>query len=262
MMRYLTVLLGFLVLIVSCNKDDEPRFIDEPSDEVVKYQIFLSGGQISGYKKYINDEFTEKSDYYDSDSVIEMIRTNDSGDIIEKVIYRMNDNHLAQSATDSAFSTSGLYVAQLEYEYHGDFLVKTNVFWKNIGAISDSGRFTATKTIENENIISVNTSFPNWASGCTHYFEYGDQINKIDIINLTPEITGKINRNLLMYASWNNGCPCGPSSSIPSSAFQYKLNNDGYVTKMIVTYTPCYHLNSPGEVIRTVKTTIFEYDLR
>jgi len=44
-MRYLAVLLGFIALIVSCKKDDEPRFIDDPSDEVVKYQIFLSGDQ-------------------------------------------------------------------------------------------------------------------------------------------------------------------------------------------------------------------------
>ncbi|MBP6977231.1 MAG: hypothetical protein PHD61_09100 [Bacteroidales bacterium] len=42
--RYLTLLLGFIAMIVSCKKDDEPRFIDEPSDEVVKYQVFLACG--------------------------------------------------------------------------------------------------------------------------------------------------------------------------------------------------------------------------
>jgi hypothetical protein len=261
-MKKSILILGLITLIIACNKEDEPKFIDEPSDEVVKYQIYLFDNQISGYKKYINDEFAEKADYYDSDSVIEMIRTNASGDVIEKVTYRMNDNYLARSATDSVFSDSGLYVAKLEYEYQNDYLIKAVINWKNLGAVVDSGQFTVTKTIDNDNIDNVNTSFPNWLSGCTDYFEYGDQLNKIDIINLTPGITGKISQNLREHASWNNGCPCGPSSSIPLSDYEYNLNENGYVTRMTETYTPCYHLISPGEVIRTVKTTIYEYDIR
>jgi hypothetical protein len=261
-MRSLAVLLGFIALIVACKKDDEPRFIDEPSDEVVTYQVYLFDNQISGYKKYINDEFAEQTDYFDSDSIIEMVRTDAYGEVIERVFYSMNENNLAESAIDSVFSTSGLYVAQLEYEYQDDYLIKAVINWKNLGAVIDSGQFMVIKTIENDNIASVNESFPNWSSGCTDYFQYGEQLNKIDIINLTPGITGRISKNLIEQATWNNGCPCGPSSSIPSSAFQYELNNDGYVTKMIETCTPCYHLISPGEVIRNVKTTIFEYDNR
>ena len=258
-MRNSIIALGLILLFASCNKDDEPRFIDEPSDEVVKYQVYLSDNQISGYKKYINDEFIERADYYDSDSVSGMIRTDTAGDVIEKATYRMNENDLARSATDSVFSGSGLYVAELEYEYQDDFMIKAVVHWKNSGTVSDSGLFTITKTIEEENISSVNTSFPNWASGCTDYFKYGDQLNKTDIINLTPRITGKISKNLIVHASWDNGFPCGPSSSIPFSDFHYDLDQNGYVTKMIETYTPCYHLISPGEVIRTVTTTLYEY---
>ncbi|MDD5695868.1 MAG: hypothetical protein PHD61_11270, partial [Bacteroidales bacterium] len=201
-MKNIFYLLGLIFLILSCNDKDEPKFIDQPADDVT-YQVYLTDNQISGYKKYIKDEFAEKADYYDSDSLTQMIRTSAAGEIIEKVSYEMSDNNLALSATDSIFRPGLIYVATMDYEYQDGFMIKSNVHWKNIGDNTDSGIFTVTKTIENENIVSVNNSFTNWISGCTNYFEYGDQLNKLDIQSLTPGITGKISKNLIAQATWN-----------------------------------------------------------
>ena len=49
----LLILTGLLFMISACNKD-EPKFVDKPSDELVKYVINLSGSKITDYSKYIN----------------------------------------------------------------------------------------------------------------------------------------------------------------------------------------------------------------
>ena len=251
-----------IVLIISCDKEEEPSFINIPSDEIIRYQITVENNQIAEYVKYVNDIQLESTVFQDFDSVVYMIRTNASNEIIYKKTYHIANSDLASSAIDSSFSEYGLYVANLEYEYNNGFLINTNIDWKREGENADSGQVYIGKTIENENIVEINESFPDWPSGCTDYLKYNNLINKLDIRNLTNGITGKISKNLVQHATWNSGCPCGPSSSVAYSDFNYELDENGYVVKMSEIYTPCYHLSTAEEVTRTIKTTIYEYNVR
>lgn len=84
----------------------------------------------------------------------------------------------------------------------------------------------------------------------------------IDVIDFSNGITGKISKNLIEHASWNSGCPCGPSCSVSCSDFEYQIDNEGYITKMIEIYTPSYHSSSSEEVVKEIRTTIYEYNAR
>ncbi len=251
-----------IVLIISCNKEKEPTFINIPSDEVIRYQITVENNQIAEYVKYVNDIQLESTVFQNFDSVVYMIRTNVSNEIIYKKTYYIDNTDLASSAIDSSFSENGLYVANLQYEYNNGFLINIIIDWEREGENADSGQIYIVKTIENENIVKINKSFPDWSSGCTDYLKYYNLINKLDIRNLTNGITGKVSKNLVQHATWNSGCPCGPSSSVAYSDFSYEFDDNGYVVKMTETYTPCYHLINAEEVIRTIKTTIYEYNFR
>lgn len=114
--------------------------------------------------------------------------------------------------------------------------------------------------ISGENIVSSNVSFPNYSSGCTDYFEFDNNPNIIDVRYFSNGITGKISKNLITHASWNNGCPAGPSMTISTSDFEYGLNSGNYVSVMREIYTPCYHMGDTKEVTRTIRTTIYEYN--
>jgi len=247
---------------MSCDKKDKPIFINDASDGILKYQINLIDNKILEYSKFVNDELIETTSFNDLGSIVEMITTNASNLITKKITYSIGDNHLANSAIDSSFSNYGLSVAKLDYEYQNTFLLTTIIDWKRFGEFADSGQMTITNIIEGDNIISSKESFPSWPSGCTDFFRYNSEKNKIDIKNFTSEILGKPSKNLISHTTWNNGCPCGPSSSEAYSDFRYELDNNGFVTKRIETYTPCYSYSFAEEVTRKIKTTIYEYNAR
>ena len=247
------IILGLILFLSACKKDNQPKFIDKPSDELVKYVIELSCSEIIEYSKYINNEFVEVTKFYNSDSVIEVIRKNEADEVIYKTIYHIGTNGLAETSV-SSIGVQGLDIYQSNYKYADGFWVERNSI---LISNEDSIEVYITRTIENENVTRVKAVVP---SGCTNRYGYNNEINKIDL-NFSNGITGKWNKNLVEHASWQNGCPCGPSSSIAASDYKYELDSDGYVTKMIETYTPCYHVTDPGTVTRTISTTLYEYHL-
>ena len=252
-MKNTFLFIGLLFIISACNKD-EPKFIDKPSDELVKYVIDLSGSKITEYSKYINDEFVEVTTFYNYDSVIEQSRKNVVDEVILKTVYHMGSNGLADSSVSINYGTQELDVYRTQYNYADSFLVEINAIWTSD---DNSVDVHILKTIEDENIVS---SFVEEPSGCTDYYRYNNEINKIDL-DFYNGIIGKASKNLKEYKSWQNGCPCGPSSSIAFSDYKYELDSEGYVTKMIETYTPCYHTTDPGTVTRTISTTVYEYNM-
>lgn len=261
-MRHLKLFIGLFLILISCNKDDGPNFINQTSDETVKYVINLSSLKIIDYSKYINNELIETTSFQNTDSTIVRLTRNSENEITYKSIFLLGNNALAISCIDSSFSEYGLYTAQLDYEYDNDFLIETTIDWKRFGDNADSGQVYITRILENENISSSNFAFGNWTSGCTDYFSYNSTFNKIDVKDFSNGITGKISKNLIEQASWNNGCPCGPSRSIAYSDFKYEIDENGYLTKKVETYTPCYHLSFSNEVTRTISTTFYEYNTR
>ena len=254
-MKNTLLIFALLILIApACYKKHEPKFIDKPSDKLVKYVIELSGLKITEYSKYINDEFMELTTFYNYDSVIEQIRKNADNKVILKSVYKLDWFNLPLSSVDSSFGEQGIDVYQSNYLYVDGFWVEKRMLMKNGETTTD---FYFTRLIENENVIQFNIVEP---PGCSYKYSFNDQINKLDL-NFSNGITGNWNKNLAEHASWNDGCPCGPSSSIAISDYRYELNNDGFVTKRIETYTPCYHLTNPGTVNRTIYTTVYEYHM-
>jgi hypothetical protein len=248
--------------MISCSKTDTIKFISEYSDETVKYVINLdqSGMKITGYAKYINDALFAITSFENTDTTM-IVLTRDSADrIINKKIFNIKNSELAESCLDSSFNEDGLYIVRSFYEYFDDFLVSSAIEWEQTGDYPGSGEALRTQVIENENIKSIYTAAPGNPGGCTNFFDHNSRINKIDVRNFSNGITGRISKNLIEHASWNNGCPGGPSSSIAYSDYQYEINQEGYVTKMTEIYTPVYHLSFSEEVTRTISTTIYEYN--
>ncbi|NUQ23820.1 MAG: hypothetical protein HUU34_07695 [Saprospiraceae bacterium] len=274
-MKNITLILGLIILTISCNKGDETKLTtneitDEITDEVTnepsvqkitKYHITIEGNMISKYEKYFNDVLIETAVFQNFDSVLYMIRTDSSNEIIQKMIYYIASNGLASSAIDSSFSYQGLIVRNLEYEYQDGFLISTIVDWERFGTIVGSGQSTISRTIENENISLTERSSHNGYHivSCIDYFQYNSLINKIDIIDFSNGITGKISKNLIQYARWNQGCPCFSSSTTAYSNFFYEFGTNGYVTKKIENYTPCTHITKPVSSIEMI--TIYEYSI-
>lgn len=171
----------------------------------------------------------------------------------------MGENSLATSCIDTGFRTDALYIGISAFEYENGYLIKETISWKVLGEDSDSGRVYNTRTFENGNMSTLNKAYPDWMSGCNDLYNYTNEPNKIDVIDFSNGITGKISINLVKHISLRSGCPCGPSSSLACSDYDYKINNDGYISRRLETYTPCYHLSFSEVVTRMMRTTIYEY---
>lgn len=261
-MKHLGLYILLFFILISCNKDSEPKFINENSNEIVKYVINLSNMMITDYSKYVNDKLIETISFERTDSTVVRLTKNTENKITNKRIFVLGNSTLAISAIDSSYSENGLYTAHMDFEYEDGYLIKTTTEWNRFGDNPSSGQLVTTRVIENGNVKSSTEAYPGWPSGCTDFFEYNNTSNKIDVIDFSNGILGKIDRSLIKHVSWNNGCPSGPSSSIACSDFEYVLDSNGYIVKKIETYTPPYNMTFSDVVIRTVKTTIYEYNAR
>ena len=246
------ILILFILLAPACNKKNEPKFVDKPSDESVKFVVHLSGLKITEYSKYINNEFVEVTNYFDYDSVIERITKNAADEETSKTVYYMGPNGVADSSVSYNYSTQGSDVYQATYKYTDGFLIEINAVWTTD---ENPVEVHILRTIEDENVVSLYVKEP---SGCTDHYSYNNEINIIDL-GFYNGIIGKASKNLKVHTFWNSGCPCGPSSAPATSVYKYEIDNNGYVIKEIETFTPCYHTTDPGTVTRTVSTTIYEY---
>ncbi len=258
--KFLYFILGLSIILNACKKSEEPIFIYEYSDEIVKYKVDFLDTKVIDYSKYINDELVETTVFNDYDSIIERITRNTENQIIHKITFTMGKEAVAISSQDSSFTTSGLWVTKSTYKYENGFLIEWNYdYWDYQGVGVDSGNVVITNTIDNENISSQKIVPNDWASGCTDYFAYNWHLNKLDISYFLNDIKGKNTKNLIESISLRNGCPTGTSSSIANKYYEYEFDYEGYVTKVYEYYTPSYNTVEPGEVIRTINTTIYEY---
>jgi hypothetical protein len=242
--------------MTSCKKDT-PRFINVESQDITRYVIDLSGNKINAYSKYLNDRLQQTVTFIDQDTIIERITKNRFDVIIGIEICYIGDDGFADSSINSCFRDNGILCSYnaSTYQYNNGFLTEATVNYKFYGTYPDSGVVIITNNVSSENIISSGVSF-----GCTDYYDYNDETNVIDVRSFSNMIKGKISQNLISHASWNNGCPAGPSMSIAYSDFEYEFNSNNYIAKMKETYTPCYHTFDTEEVARTIRTTIYEYN--
>lgn len=243
----------FAVFLLSCKKD-KPEFNYVESSEITKYEIHLSGNKIIYYSKYLNDVLQQTISFTDKDSIIEVITENSTDKLTSKRTFFIGSNGYAGSCTDSCFNDTALsYTYSNIYQYSNGFLIQETLNYKIYGNDPDSGTVIIDYEISGNNVATTRNSF-----GCRTYYEYNSDINMIDVSNFSNSILGKNNLNLVSHVSWNNGCPCGPSSTIAYSDYIYGFYDNNYISKMIEIYTPCYHMSNE-EVTRTVRTTIYEY---
>jgi len=259
--RYTGFLLVILILFSSCNKNEKQTFINQYKNEITKYALDISSSDliINSYKKYINDELVSTTIYEIADTSVIRLTIDAGNQLTHKRIYITGNSNLAVKCIDSIYNGQTLITADLHLSYDNEYLVSIYKNWIQIGENPASGESLETRIIEKENILSVNKSAPGNPSGCTSHFNYTGLINKIDIQDFSNRWLGKINKNLVKHVSWNNGCPCGPSMTVAYSNFEYETDENGFVTKMTETYTPCYHMTFTEEVFRTVTTTKYEY---
>ena len=249
-MKYKTVALVILIFLTACKKDK--LHVDYiPVGTEVKYKITLSHDTIKELITYSDNKLISTKQYLFNGPTAEIITKNANGIVTEKSVYLIGSNGYAESSIDSSFSDTGTFagISISAYEYQNGFLTRHSV---------DTGKNVYTYTIIDNNIASSNVAFPGWQSGCTDYYSYGAYLTTIDVRNFKNNLLGKPGNNLITHASWENGCPCGPSSNPASSDFEYEFNNSGYVTKMKNYYIPCYHAGTTN-LTGTVSTTIYEY---
>lgn len=250
-MKYKLIILIILVFLTTCKKD-VPKVYFVPGSILVKYKMTLSQDTIKEISTYHNNQLISTKQYFFNGTTDMIISKNANGNVVGRSIYFIGSSGYAESSIDSAFSDSGTFVgiSTSIFEYQNGYLIKQTV---------DTVQCVYAYSISNDNIVYSNTSSPKyWPQGCTDYYTYGSDLTTIDVRYFNNKIFGKPSKNLITNASWDNGCPCGPSSNNASSYFEYEFNSKGYVTMMKEYYTPCYH-DETTNVTGTVSTTIYEY---
>jgi hypothetical protein len=261
-MRPLPIIIAFILVISSCNKNDGPEIIYHHSDQVVKYSINIQNNWINEYSKFINGVLDETTVFNNYDTLIEKITVNQNGELKSKIIYTMEENGFASTSIDTIISLYNTTVLNTTYTYENNFLVlKTINYWiYNQGNLGDSGIRYFSRSIKNENVSSQPSYVPYWATAnCTDRFSYSNTLNLIDVDEFTNGILGKINKNLSSYVLLEDGCPCTSNHVSGYNDFQYEMFENGFVKKMIKKHTPCHSASAPETVIGTVYTTIYEY---
>jgi hypothetical protein len=249
--------LAGLMLLASCLKDDEPKFVDEASGDVIKYRISLTEDlQIHAYSKYRNGGFVDTTFFIDQDSIIERITLNSNAVVKRRIIYRLDGDEYARSSIDTNFE--GMTVSRTEYSYKNGYLVRSIDNWYTIGE-TDTIRLVLEYEIKDGNISGMIES-PGAGLGYTTHFDYNNLQNKLDVRDFSNGITGKIAKNLLSHVDWRTNLGAAPSTTSADSDYEYDMDPSGFVIEMTEIYTPGYHFEAET-VTRTVYTTLYEYDM-
>jgi hypothetical protein len=258
-MRRIYLISLIFVFLISCKKDN-PEITDKLSSEINRYVIDLSGNKIDHYARYLNDVLQRTVYYIDHDTIIEELTENNDDVIIERKLFFIGNIGYAASCIDSVFSDTGLwYINRIDYEYTNGFLTKSTIKFKSYNTIGDSSLYYITYNISDDNIASTSFSAPAYFSSCTDYYDYNSNNNLLDVTRFSNGITGKISRNLISHATWNYGCPAGPSMSVAKSDYEYEFNSDNLISARKEYYTPCYHTTDVKNITRVISITIFEY---
>lgn len=244
-----------LLLLAACKKD-KPEYLDTYSSDVLKYVIHHDGSRINSYDQYINNQLKYVVTFQFGDSLVIKTTCTDSGEVVNKCVYRTGADGYAVSSVDSAFqdgSLSGLRYST--YNYESGYLLSRNIHYQETGSASGID-VLLTYAWENDNTIAAFTT--QNSTTCSNAYDYNDIPNVLDIRTFSNGITGKISKNLIAHANWDNGCPSGPSQVPGFSDFTYTTNANGYVTSMTTCYTPPYHTD-PEYIHRQFSTTTFTY---
>src|SRR3989304_5964142 len=177
-MKHYFLLLVIILVTSTCNKDDEIRFVDSYSTEISYTIEYFSDLSISKIEKFRENKLEQIISYdYTENTVIKKIKDS-NGEIRSVSYYYLGDNNFAINSVDSTYGSSGLTVAKVEYFYNAEnYLQKSVTSWKTYKIESgiDSASYTQEFKYGNNNLESI-TIFE-----CTDYFQYTDNLQKIDL---------------------------------------------------------------------------------
>lgn len=250
------LLISLLLLLLASCKKDKPEYVDSYSSSITKYVIHHNGGKISSYELYLNDQLSYQTNFQFSDSIVVETTTTDSGEVVSKCVYNLGPDGYAASSTDSAFRDGSLSsITQTVYTYDNGYLVGRIHYFQETGD-SEIREIMQNYAWSSDN-MSASFVTQNGFS-CNNGYDYSDIPNLMDVRTFSNGITGKNSKNLIAHASWNNGCPSGPSQVPGYSDFTYITNANGYVTSMTTCYTPPYNTD-PDYIYRQFSTTTYSY---
>jgi hypothetical protein len=255
--KILTILLfSGILFVAACLKNDDEDcqtfkysyIINLQNDKLISYSI---------YEQNTNSLLEEVTYYYLNDQIIEIKIMN--GVMVSKHVYH-TANGLTTESYDTIFrndTVTDLYYHK--YDHSNERLDLKETEYKHLTAeiteiFNLTTRFTysdAANIIEQSN--TVNTGGGGFT--CKDRFSYSGKQSKFDVINFNSEITGEISNNLREQATYNTGCPAGPSYTFPTSTFNYEINDAGYVIYMTKSY-------SSDESISSVTKSSFEYNFK
>ena len=256
-MRKIISIIGFCIFLTSCLRNSEPKFINQVSEDTVKYFINLSGSRITDYSEYVKDSLIEIVSYYIKDTIVERITRNSLNENTGKWTFYLGDNGFAEYIIDSSFiGYRGKDATIIKFEYENDFLVEIIENYQN-----ETGEKSYKRIFKNENAIKIgDKSFDGTIARCYDTYEHYDTINKLDIERFSNGFLGIIHRDLVKKVIMDNEC-YKKGNSLPYREYSYELNDSGFVIKKIESFTPSFD-SFDKEVIRRIRITLYEYNAR
>lgn len=238
---YYLWLLLLPVIISGCSKEEEiPEFhyktIVTLTNDLKILQVDFYSSDTLSYKKTFSYKVDE----------VEELEINNKGILRRKTIFYLDSLGLASHCIDTIFNNSSSTTMIFNYQYDSAGYLKETEFEN----YSPGYSLLMTYKIEGGNVVEL-----TFGGSCSEYYNYSYQINKLDLISFLGDFAGKRNSNL--RKSYYSGCHSAPSTSPPSSTYEYKLNSNDFVTQRIEYYTPGHH--SDTEVTIEKRITDFEY---
>ncbi len=232
----------FFFGIVTCKKDKQTI-----KESHFSYKITLSKDLTLQRIEYFTSDILSYVKYFEyfNDSVV-VTQKFVSSDFHIKSAFFLNNKGFATTCIDSVFSFSKLSQLSIyQFRYNSDGYKTSSVnHWNeyNNGQIEHTGVDSVSFIIDNGNSISDYGS----DLGCSFYYEYNSQENRIDINTFLGSFNGRINKNLML--SYHTNCHSSSGTSPAFNNYEYQLNDSNMVVRKIDNYTPSNHYGDKNSI--------------
>jgi hypothetical protein len=202
---------------------------------------------------YSSDTLSYKMKFNYATDLIKITKTDNKDYLLSMSNYYINSIGLADSCVDSSYYNSKLSsIITSSFKYNSDRNRVSSLIVSRL-ILNDP----AISTIElSYGIINGNLKSTTYGGVCSDFYEYTELKNKLDIISFLGDFSGKKSINLMK--SSNSGCHTTPSTTPPSSEFDYTLNSNGLVMERVEFFTSSYHVTDQ-KPMREKRITEYEY---
>lgn len=188
--------------------------------------------KILGVEYYSSDTLSYRMKFNYKNDLIKITKTDNKDCLISLSNYFINGIGLVDSCVDSSYYNSKLSsIITSRFKY--------NSARNRISSVIVSRQILNDPTIStielSFGIINGNLKSTTYGRVCSDFYEYTELENKLDIISFLGDFSGKKSINLMK--SSNSGCHTTPSTTPPSSEFDYTLNSSGLVIERVEFFT-------------------------